>query len=250
MADVLGWRGTFGVVTPSTNTVVQPEYDAMRPIGVTNHVSRIHIQDDPITSDKDFDLLIQRIDIALEAAIERVLTARPDHLILGISAESIWGGGTSAAAAIAQRVRKVAGDLPFTQAADALPAALKAYGVSGPIALLTPYFPVAEPHLRDFINELGYEVAGMRHLSRSSPVDIAQTTIETLRDAVTELNTPGVAAIVQFGANLPFGRLAARAEDWLGKPVIAINTATYWHALRSSGFQDQSDGFGRLLSEF
>ena len=33
MADVLGWRCKFGVVTPSTNTVVQPEYDEMRPRG-------------------------------------------------------------------------------------------------------------------------------------------------------------------------------------------------------------------------
>ena len=26
MVDTLGWRGKFGVITPSTNTVVQPEY--------------------------------------------------------------------------------------------------------------------------------------------------------------------------------------------------------------------------------
>lgn len=250
MTDMLGWRCNFGVVTPSTNTVVQPEYDGMRPVGITNHVSRMHIPDDPITSDKDFDVLIERIDVALEAALERVQTARPDHLILGISAESIWGGGTSAAAAIAERVRGVAGDVPFTQAADALPAALNAYGVDGPIAILTPYFPVAEPHLRGFMTELGYDVAATRHLCRSSPVDIARTSFEALRDAVHELNTPDVAAIVQFGANLPFGQMAARAEEWLGKPVIAINTATYWHALRSSGFADQKDGFGRLLREF
>ena len=31
---------------------------------------------------------------------------------------------------------------------------------------------------------------------------------------------------------------------------IAINTATYWHALRSMGFADQRDGFGALLSRF
>jgi maleate isomerase len=45
-------------------------------------------------------------------------------------------------------------------------------------------------------------------------------------------------------------RLAAAAELWLGKPVIAINTATYWHALRTNGIQDQKQGFGRLLEEF
>jgi len=37
-------------------------------------------------------------------------------------------------------------------------------------------------------------------------------------------------------------------ELWLGKPVIAINTATYWHALRQWGIS--VDGFGRPLEEF
>jgi maleate isomerase len=90
----------------------------------------------------------------------------------------------------------------------------------------------------------------MRHLARTSPVDIGRTSLEALRDAVNEVNGPDVAAIVQFGANLPFGRLAAVAEEWLGKPVIAVNTATYWHALRSAGITDRVEGCGRLLSDF
>ena len=45
-------------------------------------------------------------------------------------------------------------------------------------------------------------------------------------------------------------RLAAAAEMWLGKPVIAINTATYWHALRANGINDKIPGMGRLLEEF
>jgi maleate isomerase len=43
-------------------------------------------------------------------------------------------------------------------------------------------------------------------------------------------------------------RFAAAAELYLGKPVIAINTATYWHALRAVGIQDKVQGFGTLLS--
>ncbi len=57
-------------------------------------------------------------------------------------------------------------------------------------------------------------------------------------------------AIVQVGTNLSMVRLAAAAEMWLGKPVIAINTATYWHALRANGITDRMEGFGRLLAEF
>ena len=41
MPDVLGWRRKFGVMAPSTNTIVQPDFDDMRPVGVTNHYSRI-----------------------------------------------------------------------------------------------------------------------------------------------------------------------------------------------------------------
>jgi maleate isomerase len=32
--------------------------------------------------------------------------------------------------------------------------------------------------------------------------------------------------------------------------VIAINTATYWHALRANRIKDKIAGFGRLLEEF
>ena len=55
MVDSLGYRKKFGVIAPSTNTSVQPEFDEMRPSGVTNHFSRIFIPDDPIHSDDDFD---------------------------------------------------------------------------------------------------------------------------------------------------------------------------------------------------
>ena len=44
-------------------------------------------------------------------------------------------------------------------------------------------------------------------------------------------------------------QLAADKERELGKPVIAINTATYWHALRALGITDKISGVGRLLEE-
>ena len=61
---------------------------------------------------------------------------------------------------------------------------------------------------------------------------------------------PEVEAIVQLGANFPLRRLADEAERWLGKPVIAINKATYWHALRRNGILDRRYGHGRLMWEF
>ena len=63
-------------------------------------------------------------------------------------------------------------------------------------------------------------------------------------------NKPGVQAIVQVGTNLAMARLAGIAEFWLDKPVIAINTATYWWALRQNGIADKVYGFGSLLEKF
>jgi hypothetical protein len=56
-------------------------------------------------------------------------------------------------------------------------------------------------------------------------------------------------ALIQVGTNLSMVQLAAAAEMWHGKPpVVAINTATYWHALRQNNIKDKIAGLGRLLA--
>ena len=42
--DTLGWRRVFAVFGPSTNTVVEPEFAAMRPAGVTHQYRDIYIE--------------------------------------------------------------------------------------------------------------------------------------------------------------------------------------------------------------
>ena len=82
-------------------------------------------------------------------------------------------------------------------------------------------------------------------------IAIAGVPTETCRATLRALDGDDVDAIIQVGTNLSMVRLAAAAELWLGKPVIAIkNTATYWHALRANGITDRIPGFGRLLEEF
>ena len=54
MPDALGWRCKFGVMAPSTNTIVQPDFDDMRPPGVTNHYSRIFTPNADAVSNETF----------------------------------------------------------------------------------------------------------------------------------------------------------------------------------------------------
>jgi len=96
MPDKLGWRANWGVVAPSTNTSVQPEFDEMRPRGVTNHMSRIYVPDEPLASDADFNKLMDAIRLEWDNAILRVMTCNPDYLVMGMSSETFWGGLTRA----------------------------------------------------------------------------------------------------------------------------------------------------------
>ena len=97
---------------------------------------------------------------------------------------------------------------------------------------------------------MGFKTVRDEPMRAPSWTGIAQIPESRCREVLRQLDGPDVDAIIQVGTNLSMVRLAAEAEEWLGKPVIAINTATYWHALRANGITDRLQGFGRLLAEF
>jgi maleate isomerase len=247
MVDALGWRMKFGVIAPSTNTSVQPEFDAMRPRGVTNHFGRIHIPNDPIRSDGDFTTLIETVRNELMAAIDRVMTCEPDHLIMGMSSETFWDG-LEGSERLRERVEERAG-VKVTMGSDASRQALRQYGDIKRIGVVTPYMPVADAQVRRFFADCGYEVMRLKGLKCASPVLIAHVSERELRDAILEVDGPDIEAVILVGTNLAMARLAGIAEFWLGKPVLAINTTTYWWALRRNGISNKVDGFGSLLLE-
>ena len=248
MTDSLGYRKKFGVIAPSTNTSVQPEYDAMRPPGVTNHFGRIHIPNDPIRNDKDFDQLMVNIRGAMFQAIDQVMTCEPDYLILGMSSETFWDG-LEGSLLLRERVEKHAG-IKVAMGSDASQAALKRLGHIKRVGVITPYMPLGDGQVHRFFTDCGFEIVRLKGLRCESPVAIAHVSERTLRDAILEVNGPDIDAVMQVGTNLIMARLAGTAEFWLDKPVLAINTATYWYALRENGIDDKIDGFGSLLSRF
>src|SRR5690349_24584775 len=126
MPDPLAPRGKFGVLAPSTNTSVQPEFDAMRPWGVTHHHSRLVIPDSRVTDDASFLRMMDNIRGALFPALEAVLTCHPDYVILGMSAETFWDG-LAGASQLRRKLEKTA-KVGIAMGSDACRAALRAYG--------------------------------------------------------------------------------------------------------------------------
>jgi maleate isomerase len=247
MPDVLGWRRKFGAMAPSTNTIVQPDFDDMRPHGVTNHYSRIFTPNIKALSNDSFKAGIETIGSNVVDAIKSVMTCEPDYLVMGISALSFFGGAKGADT-FARRITEETG-LGVTVGSHATWAAIEALGGIKRIAVLTPYWPVMNTEVKRYFGDRGLVVVRDTALQCTSWTGIAAVTAAQCREAIRALDGDDVDAIVQVGTNLSMVRLAAAAELWLGKPVIAINTATYWHALRANDIADQMPGFGRLLEE-
>lgn len=248
MTDALGWRKKFGVLAPSTNTIVEPDFYTMRVPGVTAHFSRIHIRNQDLSSNDAFEQLLIQIRAEINHAVDRVMTCEPDYLVMGMSAETFWDG-VEGNRAFKRRISECANGLGVATGAEACEKALQLFGARR-IAVVTPYQPIGDQNVVRFFGDIGFDVVRIKGLRCPTAVSIAHVSEDELRRALIALDGDNVDALVQVGTNLSMVRLADEAERWLGKPVIAINAATWWFALRQNGIEDRVWGAGRLLREF
>jgi maleate isomerase len=245
--DVLGHRLKLGVIGPATNTVVQPDFDDMRPPGVTNHYSRIAVEDADGVNDETFVAATNLIGDNTLDAVKLLTPCKPNHMVMGMSAVTFYGG-VAGAERFTARIEAAAG-VGATVGSTALAKALGAYSSVKRVAFLSPYFPSANHAVATFLQESGFEIVRDIALQCTRWTAIAEVPEHRLIETLKALDSPHVDAIAQVGTNLSMARLAASAEVWLGKPVIAINTATYWAALRACGIEDRVEGFGSLLAQ-
>jgi maleate isomerase len=246
----IGARARIGVIIPSTNIGV--EYDCQRiiPQGVTWHFARFFVEQPDLSSDNLFLAFIEAIRKTIPDAIRDIMTCEPSYIMMGMSAETFWGG-LDGNKEFEGRLREQIGPaMGLTSGAAALKAALDAFGANR-VAALTPYQPVGDVQVRRFLEESGYAVTNVVGLKCDTATSIAHTPPREVIDAVlNELESEDVDAIVQAGTNLSTIDIFPALEKQLGKPVIPINVATIWHALRAHGVTDRIFGRGRLLEEF
>jgi maleate isomerase len=247
LPDTLGYRKRIGLVVPSTNTTVQPETDALRVPGVTCHTGRVTIKERPLNTEEAFYEHMQMMRDGMGTAIDQIITAGLDHLIMGIALESFWGGVAAAdklQADLAQRA-----GIGISMGSTASVAALNRFG-SRKIAILTPHQPRGDEMVRAYFVESGFDVVRLKGLKCATPRLIAQVPSQDIRNALLELDGDDIDALLTLGTALPAARVSAEAERWLGKPVLAVNVVSYWHAIRECGIEDRVLGHGRILEEF
>jgi len=252
--NYIGHRARIGVVVPSTNTSV--EYDCQRflPRGVTWHTTRFYIEHTDLSDDDNFIRFLELLRETIGASIQSLMTCKPDHVMMGMSAETFWGGirGNDG---FVDRIHEMVGhDTGLTTGANAVIAALDALGIEGNtgknLGVITPYQPIGDKNVRLFFEDSGYNVKQLVGLRCENTTDaIALVPEHEVMDIVRRIDGDDIDAIVQVGTNLSTSGTFPTIEKWLGKPALPINVATCWHALRSCGVMDQYDNRGRLFEE-
>ena len=140
-------------------------------------------------------------------------------------------------------------NLRVATGAEACKHALQKFGVKN-IACITPYMPVMDEAVSGFFDEIGFSCKRVFGFKCVGAVEIAHVTEEMCEKAIRDIDGDDIDAIVQCGTNLSFVGVSERMESVIGKPIIAINAATLWFALRDNGIDTPVQGCTRLFREF
>lgn len=233
MPDRFGPRGVVAVLIPVQNSNMQPEYEMMRPEGISNQMYRFNITSPDTVGEAVLDVVAD------------TLLCWPDMIIGGNSLEmrdwslekQEWYTGEFA---------KRAGDKPFVLATDAVIAALRTVGAKR-IGMMSPLSVENSQSAVDYYTALGFDVASATALLVDKPENAVNVPMERVIEAFEEVDGPDIDALLHVGGSLGIVPLIAELEDRFDKPVISVNQATYWFALRKLGITDPVPGFGQLM---
>lgn len=256
--DSLSYRRRFGLLLPSTNTIMEQElwgliyanqeFDALRGIGI--HTTPVAIPRPQVGTAEGLEDFKQQFLGGLEKAVQNALPARPQYLIMGISLEHILTG----VGQIRETMAQVEAYSPLSWASEheALTAALHCYGAKR-IGLLTPWEQIGNNSAIRMFEELGFEVVSSIGFACGNVQHIAHIPDWAKEKAITELLATSenrLDAIIQCGTNMSLNAVLERLEPIAGIPIIGVNAAIFWYAMRENGFTSPIKGGGRLLREF
>ena len=252
-----GWRGRVGLLVPSVNTVVEPEFRQALPAGYSVHAARLR----NARNDLDDGLAMLK---HLERAADELGSARVDVLALACTTASFIQGREGerevreriARAATAENRREGEAYEPaVVTTSGAVIEALEALGIKR-VVLVTPYLPEINVLEEAFLAAHSVAVAASGGQPVEHAVDIPalqpQAVYRLAREAVQHAGfQPGEngAGIFLSCTNLPTFAIIDALEADTGLPVVASNQATAWLCRMALGCTERIDGLGRLLRE-
>jgi len=229
----------IGLLVPSSNTTVEPEFYRALPPGVTLHVARLfltQIAPEAILS------LVQD----LETQSRGLASADVDVIVLGAAAPSFLKGlGYDR-----ELIRKIeaATGKRATTTSTALIEALRYLGVSR-VVLGAAYDDKVNAIAKSFLEANGVEVLAAHGLGLVDNLVVGRLGVSSAYEVARKIDRPDAEAIVLACTNWKTMDAIERLERELGKPVVTTTQVSIWAALRAIGGIEGVPGYGRLLRD-
>lgn len=217
-----------GLLVPSVNTVVEPEFWRLVPGTATVHSARMR------NSTCDVEDSRQML-VHAERAADEVGSALVDVVAFACTASSFVDGRDGEAAL--HRLISAAANAPAITTSGAVAEALTSLG-SRRVALYTPYPAELNDHEEEFLATHSIETVCAYGLGITEAVEIADVTSNELRDFVDAQPPPGDADTVFLSCtNLATFEVIRPLQAAYGVPVVSSNSATFAAVARRLGWE-------------
>lgn len=229
-------RKRIGLIIPTPNNVLEPDFYRLAPTHVTIHTARMWTTSADPSSFK-------RMNQEAENCAKYLAMARVDIMAYGCTGGSFHGGLD-----YDQRLRErisAAGGVPAITTASAVVEALRMLGVKR-VSVASPYTDEHNEKLRAFLEDSGFEVLNVigQQLDASY---IGEQSPETIREFSKKAFRSEADGMLLSCTTWRTLETVARLEKDLGKPVVTASQATIWAAFRALGITEPIEGYGTLM---
>ncbi len=238
-------RKRIGVLTPSSNTALEPLTSAMVASvpGVTAHFARFTVTEISLKE----AALRQFDDSRILEAARLLADAHVD--VIGWSGTSSSWLGFERDTQLCARITEATG-IPATTSVLALNEVLAAARVRK-LGLVTPYVPDVQQRIMASYRGIGVDCTAERHMDISVNFDFAEVEPDTLARLAREVAAAHPDAITMLCTNLRSAQLVDSLERELGMPIFDSTATVVWKALKLIGADTrQVHAWGRLFRDF
>ena len=229
----------IGLLVPSSNTTVEPEFYRALPKEVTLHVARLYLAQ--IATDSIANMVS---DIEMQS--RALATADVDIIVLGAAAPSFLKG-LGYDREMAKKIEAASGKRATTTS-TALVEALNHLGVSR-VVLGAAYDDKVNAIAQSFLEANGFNVLGAHGLGLVDNLVVGRLDASSAYELARQIDRPDAEAIVLACTNWKTMDSIERLERELGKPVVSTTQVSIWAALRAIGRIEGVPGYGRLLRD-
>lgn len=227
----------IGLLVPSSNTTVEPEFYRALPANVTLHTARLFLTE--ITPEA-----ILRMVEDLEQQSRLLASADVDVIVMGATAPSFLKGAGYDREVMA-RIEKATGK-PATTTSTALLRALRFLDAKR-IVLGSAYTDKVNAIAQGFLEANGLKVVAARGLGMVDNLAVGRLGPESAYDLARDAAHADADAVVLACTNWRSMDVIERLERELGRPVVSTTQVSVWDALRLVGYRGEVSGYGRLL---